>query len=116
MRLSLKALGLMLACVLFVSGSADGSDQPAEKSKPVSPDDSIKREELRYDGKSFEQWRHSLLIDLKPERRVEALTALRAFAGKGYAAEAAEAAIAVMADYAPSDFPEKNDRADVVLA
>src|SRR5262245_2736749 len=111
MQIALKALGLMVSCVLFAPGSAGASDATPEKPKPEA---SIKREELRYDSKSFDEWRRILLTELKPERRVEALKAVRAFAGKGYGTEAAEAAIAVMADYVASEFPIFDERGDNV--
>jgi HEAT repeat protein len=46
------------------------------------------REELRYDGRDFDHWRHVLQTELKAEPRVEAITALGAFGARGYAAEA----------------------------
>jgi len=36
--------------------------------------DPAKREDLRYGGKSFEQWRHQLRTELKPEVRIERRT------------------------------------------
>src|SRR5262245_11244935 len=114
MHIALKALSLMLACLLFAPGSACAADSTPEKPKPEA---SLKREAFRYDGKSFDEWRNSLQTELKPERRVEALKALRAFAVKGYAGEAAAAAIQVMADYAPGDFAgQGNEKSDVDLA
>src|SRR5262245_16968587 len=111
MHVSLKALGLMLSCVLFAPASAGASDATPGKPKPEA---SIKREELRYDGKRFDEWRRILLTELKPKQRIEALTALQAFAAKGYAAEAAAAAIAVMEDWDPPPFAradhERTDR------
>jgi hypothetical protein len=58
----------------------------------------VPREQLRYDGKTFEQWRDSLLTELKPERRVEALKALRSFGVRGYGREAASAMAHVLKD------------------
>ena len=91
MHVSLTLLGLMLSCVLC----------GLQKPRPDLKDAAIPREELRYDGKSFEQWRRTLLTELKPARRVEALRALQEFATKGYAAEAAAAAIDSMTEYSP---------------
>jgi beta-lactamase regulating signal transducer with metallopeptidase domain/HEAT repeat protein len=51
---------------------------------------------LRYDGKSFEEWRREWTTELKPERRAEAVTAFAAFGANGYGEEAAEAILEVM--------------------
>jgi hypothetical protein len=58
-----------------------------------------KREELRYNGRGFDEWATELLTELLPERRVKALTALEAFARNGYGAEAARAIVAMMRGY-----------------
>lgn len=49
------------------------------------------REELRYDGRSFRQWRRELQTELNPMRRAEAMRAFSAFGRNGYAKEAAGA-------------------------
>jgi beta-lactamase regulating signal transducer with metallopeptidase domain len=49
------------------------------------------REELRYDGRSFRQWRRELLTELNPSRRAEAMRAFSAFGRNGYTKEAAGA-------------------------
>lgn len=90
MHVSLTVLGLMLSCV----------PGAAEKPKPASADTPIPREDLRYDGKSFEQWCRVLLAELKPARRAEALEALEAFAARGYAVEAVATAIETLKDCA----------------
>jgi RNA polymerase sigma factor (sigma-70 family) len=59
----------------------------------------ITKEQLRYGGKSFDEWRRVLLIDLKPEMRVEAINALSTFGPNGYASEAITAILEVMRTY-----------------
>lgn len=86
MHASVTVIGLMLSCVL------GGPEKP----KPAAKEVPIPREDLRYDGKSFEQWRRNALTELKAEKLTEALIALRAFAAKGYAAEAAATVIDLM--------------------
>jgi len=51
------------------------------------------RPNLRYSGKSFDEWREVLENDLDPATRVEALKALGKFGGNGMAKEAAEAIV-----------------------
>ena len=46
------------------------------------------REELRYDGRSFRQWRRELMTELNPSRRAEAMQAFSAFGRNGYTKEA----------------------------
>ena len=68
---------------------------------------------LRYDGKSFEEWKNEWKTELKPERRAEAINAFAAFGANGYGEEAAEAILEVMrglemeitdADFSKSSF------------
>jgi HEAT repeat protein len=74
-----------------------------EKAKAVA------KEDLRYDGKSFEEWRTNLQTELKPERRAEAIKALGKFGVNGYAREAAVAILQTMRAYDP-DHLEDEDR------
>jgi RNA polymerase sigma factor (sigma-70 family) len=61
--------------------AVDDQKPQAELKKPA-------RESLRYGGKSFDEWGNTLLIDLKPEVRAEAIKAISAFGANGYAREA----------------------------
>jgi hypothetical protein len=83
---------LLLPGRSWVAAQGDKDDLPA----PGKP---IKREQIRFDGRTFEQWRVDLLTDLSAERRVKALKALRAFAANGYATEAAAAVVELMGAY-----------------
>lgn len=73
---------VLLAAVLL---AFPAEARPAQDGKPE-----VKREDLRYDGKSFDQWRDFLRTELKAERRIEGLHALSVFGAHGYAKEAAE--------------------------
>ncbi len=58
-----------------------------------------KKDPLLYGGKDFNAWRETLLTDLKPEVRVEAINALGAFSANGYAEEATTVILDVMRKY-----------------
>lgn len=83
------ALGLL--CVFAVPCRAD--DLPKQDEKVP------KREVYRYDGKTFDQWRTSMLTELKPERRVDALVAMKAFGMRGYEKEAVAAVMLLVEDH-----------------
>jgi hypothetical protein len=97
----LRMLLVLLCGTLLLPCAGGCAEQPAEKKAagPTPAEQPTKREALRYDGKTFEQWRTILLSELKPSRQVEALGALRAFAARGYAAEASAATVAFMENY-----------------
>jgi RNA polymerase sigma factor (sigma-70 family) len=68
-----------------------------EEETPTAKGDeapAVRRERLRYDGKDFTHWSDVLRTELKPEARLEALKALRAFGTNGYAQEVASAIVA----------------------
>ena len=52
---------------------------------------------LRYEGKTFEEWRDASRIELSTERQTEAVKALAAFGANGYARDATEAILDVAA-------------------
>jgi hypothetical protein len=106
MRRTWMVLGL---AVLLPFGVC-GQEPAGEKDAP------IKREQLRYDKRTFEEWRHELLTELKATRRVEALKALLAFAANGYAAEAANAALQATGAYKWEDQSLQEGLHDVDLA
>jgi len=70
-----------------------GRDRGNDEAVDSAPDRGINNKSLRYDGRTFDEWRRELLIELKTERRVEALNALAAFAPHGFARETAEAVL-----------------------
>jgi hypothetical protein len=61
------------------------------------------RDSMRFDGKSFEEWRALWQNELDTESRSSALRALAAFARAGYGAEVADAILDVAEEY---DFTE----------
>jgi beta-lactamase regulating signal transducer with metallopeptidase domain/HEAT repeat protein len=74
-------------------------EEPLPAKRPDPP--SVKRESLRYGGKSFDQWRTELATELKPQVRVEGMKALSAFGANGYGQEATEAILDIMRGYEP---------------
>jgi hypothetical protein len=59
---------------------------------------------LLYAGRDFDTWADDLRNDLSPERRIEAINALAAFAGNGYGRPAAEAIVEAMKGYSVWSF------------
>jgi HEAT repeat protein/beta-lactamase regulating signal transducer with metallopeptidase domain len=74
---------------------ADAVPRPA--GQPAAP--AVRKEALRYGGRSFDQWRDELLTELKPEVRVEGIRALSTFATNGYGEEALKAILEVVRGY-----------------
>jgi hypothetical protein len=70
---------------------------PGSHSQAASPEKapvttvSVDKSKLRYSGKSFDEWRLTLVNDLDPETRVKALEALGALGANAYGSEAAAA-------------------------
>ena len=54
---------------------------------------------IRYDGKTFHEWRDAWQTELSTEKRMEAVKALAAFGRAGYGKEAAEAILDVAGQY-----------------
>jgi HEAT repeat protein len=110
-KLRIAALAVAAAAGLLGTGAGllmtpAPADEPvgrrAEAGREVGPAGdapAVKKEHLRYGGKSFDEWRTVLLTDLKPEVRVEAINALSAFGPNGYANEAIAAILKVMRTY-----------------
>jgi beta-lactamase regulating signal transducer with metallopeptidase domain len=69
---------------------------PPAKEEPAP---AVKKEALRYGGKSFEQWRTELVTELKPDIRIDGIKALREFGANGYGPEATAAILQVMRGY-----------------
>jgi beta-lactamase regulating signal transducer with metallopeptidase domain len=58
-----------------------------------------RKADLRYDGKTFNEWRDMLTNELSTEKRIEAIKALAAFGRAGYAKEASEAILNIAGEY-----------------
>jgi RNA polymerase sigma factor (sigma-70 family) len=126
----LTKLKIVLGCVLVIavaivagimvqgSGAGEAGQNPGTTGKPPiaagGTEKSPERERLRYDGKDFYTWRETLLSELKPSLRVEAIKALNEFGSRGYADETAAALIRVVLDY-PFE-PENSEDEDVIAA
>ena len=76
-------------------GNVVRADEPPAATAQTEPDDAdwahIPKEDLRYAGRSFAEWRRQLLTDLEPKTQQAAIEALEAFGSKGYESEAAAA-------------------------
>ena len=117
----LLALTLGLASYRVWAEEKDKPETPAKKAekqpaanKPASA--AIKREDLRYGGKDFHQWRRELVTELKPTIRIDGLTALRAFGCNGYGDEATQAILDMMRGYDPLIENTSEEDAPVVQA
>ncbi|MGH7171856.1 MAG: HEAT repeat domain-containing protein [Gemmataceae bacterium] len=117
----LLALTLGLASYRVVAEEKAKAETPAKKAekqpasnKPAAA--AIKREDLRYGGKDFHQWRRELVTELKPAIRIDGLTALRAFGCNGYGDEATQAILDMMRGYDPLIENTSEEDAPVVQA
>lgn len=61
-------------------------------------DQPVAREDLRFAGRGFREWRREFLTELDPQVRIRALPALLKFGRHGYAAEAARTIAAGLRD------------------
>jgi HEAT repeat protein len=89
------AVGIVCLGLWAALGGLRSGARPPESAPAALP----AKEELRYDGKSFDQWRTRLLTDLKPQKRVEAITALTAFGLNHYGEEATKAILLMLTSY-----------------
>jgi HEAT repeat protein len=65
----------------------------------ASPNTPSDKSNLRYDGRTFEEWRDLWRNELSTERRTEAVKALAAFGRAGYGPEATAAILDVAGEY-----------------
>jgi HEAT repeat protein len=109
---------LTLLAIVFLSLATAPARSAAEtpmKPKPAKdpgapPEDRpppAKKEDFRYDGKNFDYWGTCLRTELKAERRLEALEAVKAFTANGYGKESARA-ILEMAKTFKADLTDKD--------
>lgn len=91
--------------------AAEPSGQPTPRDRvelpePTSfrlPTEADPRLRLRYDGKSFRQWKEELANELSTAKRTQAVWALMAFGNNGYGKEAAETIMELMGSYSMPD-------------
>jgi hypothetical protein len=69
------------------------------------------REDLRYEGKTFDQWRRDLLTELKPDSRVDGINAMREFGANGYPSEATQVILEIMRGFDPDVKDESHQKA-----
>lgn len=124
----LLALTLGLASYRVWAVENEPSNKPAEKGKPVpagekrraeakkAAEPRLKREELRYGGKDFNEWRHDLLTELKGSIRIDGIKAFAAFGANGYGPEATRAILDIMRGYDTTRGDENDDDGAVVWA
>lgn len=74
-------------------------DPSNRTNSPITQTAKANRANLRYDGKSFDQWRDIWRNELSTERRLEAVKALAAFGAAGYGKEAAEVILDIVKQY-----------------
>jgi beta-lactamase regulating signal transducer with metallopeptidase domain/HEAT repeat protein len=73
---------------------------PKGKETPKKPAAAkLKREALRYAGKSFDQWYTEMVAELKPAVRADGMKAFGAFGANGYGPEAMQAILEMMRGY-----------------
>ncbi len=63
------------------------------------PSASTDKSALRYDGKTFDEWRNEWRTELSTEKRLEAVKALAAFGANGYGREAAAEILDIAGEY-----------------
>lgn len=89
--------GSMTACRVVRDSDGPRAKESSSQQAPFATDSpgsttfalaEPSREELRYDGRSFRQWRRELMTELNPSRRAEAMRAFSAFGRNGYTKEA----------------------------
>ncbi|NLE36577.1 MAG: M56 family metallopeptidase, partial [Pirellulaceae bacterium] len=86
---------------------------PSSEKKPKKP--AVSRDTLRYQGKSFDQWKESLRTELSHDHRTEAIKALATFGANGYAKEATETILELMREHGKS-FIDGTDQTSMMSA
>jgi beta-lactamase regulating signal transducer with metallopeptidase domain/HEAT repeat protein len=119
----LLALTLALASYrVWAEEKEKPKNEPLSKEKAATvedkkkPAEGLRREELRYAGKDFNQWRHDLLTELKGSVRVDGMRAFAAFGANGYAPEATQAILDIVRGYDTTNEDPKDDDGAVVHA
>jgi beta-lactamase regulating signal transducer with metallopeptidase domain len=87
--------------------SAAGSPQSRTQSEPAKPL-TDQQQNLRYDGKTFDEWADEFDSELSPVKRKQAMEAMGEFAAHGFGPQAAEVIFRVMRDYSVWTTGENN--------
>ncbi len=98
------ALSLGLTSYRVWAEETEKTETPQKKTEQQPPsgkpaDSSIKREDLRYGGKNFNEWRSDMQTELKGSIRVDGLRAFAAFGANGFGPEATQAILEMMRGY-----------------
>lgn len=117
----LLAVSLGLASYRVWAEEKDKTEIPTKKEKQQSAPTkqeapSIKRDDLRYGGKNFNQWRKDILTELKGSIRVDGIRAFAAFGVNGYGQEATEAIMEIVRGYDITQNNQSDDDGAVVRA
>ncbi|MGH7173361.1 MAG: hypothetical protein ACRELG_24015 [Gemmataceae bacterium] len=88
-------LALLVGLTKFRVGAEEAKEAPPKTPAATKP----KRESLRYGGKNFDQWCVEMQTELKPEIRMDGMTAMAAFGANGYGPEATRTIVDLMAGY-----------------
>lgn len=94
------SLRIALISALAMGGWSAGPPQATAQPHSANGEASyppVQKEELRYAGRDFDQWRRQLVTDLEPKTQIAAIEALRAFGKTGYQEEAVAALGQVLA-------------------
>lgn len=100
-------LALRMGLTKYRLGAEETKEAPPKATAEAKPP---KREVLRYAGKSFDQWRIEMETELKPETRVDGLTAMAAFGANGYGMEATCTIVGLMSGYQVNTENEKDKK------
>jgi thioredoxin-like negative regulator of GroEL len=71
----------------------------ADAADPAEEEGAAAKPALRYEGKSFDEWRAELQNELSTKKRVDAVRALAAFGRAGYGQQASDAILDIAAQY-----------------
>lgn len=118
---ALLSLSLGLASYRVWAEEKKATETPPKKTEPIpaarqSAAASIKREDLRYGGKDFYQWRKDILTELKGSIRVDGMRAFAAFGANGFGGEATQAILEIMRGYDTTQYPMSDDDTAVMTA
>jgi hypothetical protein len=95
-----------------IPGMAAPPGKPSTKPTPSRPSRrrgaAAAKASLRFEGKTFDEWREAWRTELSTEKRIEAVKALAAFGANGYGHEAAEAVLEIARQYDWQRIPGQN--------
>jgi HEAT repeat protein len=115
-RWAWASAGVLLVLGVAVAGFQAGrrhpkapASIPAQDAAPeagAAGSAKVGREALRYEGKSFEQWRERMRTELSPARLTEGIKAFGAFGNNGYATESVAGVLDALAWLSTKEYGE----------